>query len=475
MPSPAEILAALPEAERAVELAKLTPEARANLLYHWPFWARPEQILPEGDWHIWVLLAGRGFGKTRVGAETIRKLVCGETPLGKGRYERIALVAETAADARDVLVEGQSGLLACHSKDFRPVYKRSLRSVTWPNGAQATLYNAVEPDQLRGPQHDLAWCDELAKWRYAQETWDQLQFGMRLGTDPRQIVTTTPRPIQIIRELVAKEGKGVYVTRGKTSDNRTNLAPSFFKSIVKSYEGTRLGRQELSGEILDDAPGALWTRAMLDATRKKAGETLPDMERVVVAIDPAVAEVRASKGEGKPEHEGNAETGIVVAGLGVDGRGYVLADVSCRLGPMGWARRALAALDTFNGDRIVAEINQGGAMVEAVIRAERAGAPYKGVHASRGKVTRAEPIAALYEQGRVSHVGSFAELEDQMCIFTPFGIMGNSLKDRTDALVWALTELFPSMIAKANAGEYEGVFEDELSQHYRVGGGWMGA
>ncbi len=367
----------------------------------------------------------------------MRECVCGPTPLGGGAYKRVALVAETAADARDVIVEGPAGLLSIHPADFRPKFEHSKRRLTWPNGAVAMLYNATEPDQLRGPQHDAAWCDELAKWRYAQETWDMLQFGLRLGEHPRQVITTTPRPIPLIRDFIAREGQGVAVTRGSTCDNRANLAASFFKTIVKRYQGTRLGRQELDAEILDDIPGALWTRAMLDKARIPS-TALPQMQRIVIGVDPAA---KASAGGDR-----TSETGIVVAGLGEDGRGYVLDDLSCRLSPAGWARKIAAAFDNFSADAIVVEINQGGAMVETVLRAERAGLPLRQVRASRGKTVRAEPIAALYEQGRVSHAGAFAALEDQMVLFTPFGIEGDGAADRVDALVWAMADLFPRMV-----------------------------
>jgi predicted phage terminase large subunit-like protein len=347
-------------------------------------------------------------------------------------------VAETAADARDVMVEGPSGLLAVHPRAFRPKFVRSKRRLVWPNGAVATLYNATEPDQLRGPQHDAAWCDELAKWRYARETWDMLQFGMRLGAMPRQVITTTPRPIPIIRDLLGQEGQGVAITRGSTYDNRANLAPGFLKTIVKRYEGTRLGRQELNAELLDDVAGALWTRAILDRHRVGGGAPLPAMQRIVVGIDPAAkASVAGDR---------TSETGIVVAGLGEDGRGYILDDCSTRQSPAGWARRAVAAFDRHHADALVVEINQGGAMVEAVLRAERAGLPLRQVRASRGKSVRAEPIAALYEQGRVSHAGAFPALEDQMVQVTPFGIEGDGPADRVDALVWALSDLFPRMV-----------------------------
>lgn len=406
-------------------MAKLSTETRAALLFHWPFWARPNQLEPEGLWSIWMMLAGRGFGKTRAGAEWVRSAACGATPLAAGRHRRFAIIAETSADARDVLVEGESGILAVHPKDYRPIYEPSKRRLTWPNGAVGTLYNATEPDQLRGPQHDAAWCDELAKWQYVRETWDQLQFGMRLGEHPQQVITTTPRPLPLIKEIIAMPD--ARVTRGTTMDNAANLAPSFMQQILDRYAGTRLGRQELDAEILDDVPGALWTRAMLDGQRVAA---VPEMARVVIAVDP-------SGTDGKDDGD---DIGIIAAGRGVDGRGYVLADYTCKLSPDGWARRAITAYHTYQADRIVAERNFGGAMVQAVIRSADGSVPYKEVTASRGKAARAEPISALYEQGRVSHVGSLPELEDEMCLMTASGYMGERSPNRVDALVWALTE-----------------------------------
>ncbi len=434
----ASSLVSLTPQERKDFLASLTPGQLESLTYDWAFWARPEQLEPPGDWAIWLILAGRGSGKTRAGAEWVRACACGASPLTGGRYERIALVAETAADARDVMIEGPSGLLALHPREFRPKFEPSKRRLTWPNGAVATLYNATEPDQLRGPQHDAAWCDELAKWRYARETWDMLQFGLRLGENPRQVVTTTPRPIPLIRDLIARDGKSVTVTRGTTFDNRANLASNYLETITKQYAGTRLGRQELNAELLDEISGALWPRKLLEASRLAGDKRLPQMQRIVVGVDPAA---KASN-----ENDRTSETGLIVAGLGSDGRGYVLDDLSNRLSPRGWACKALAAFDKYEADALVVEINQGGAMVEAVLRAERANLSLRQVRASRGKVTRAEPIAALYEQGRVSHAGSFSALEDQMTQFTPFGIEGGGAADRVDALVWALSDLFPRMI-----------------------------
>lgn len=456
MKSIAESLASLSEADRVRVLQGINADA---LLYDWKFWARPNQIAPEGDWATWVIMAGRGFGKTRCGSEWVKSIVCGSTPLSKGKAQRIALVAETAADARDVMVEGESGLLSVHHKDFRPAYEPSKRRLTWPNGAIATLYNATEPDQLRGPQHDAAWLDELAKWRYAQETWDMLQFGMRLGDKPRQVITTTPRPIQLLRKILADPS--TVVTRGSTYENSGNLAKTFLDQIRKRYEGTRLGRQELNAEVLDDVPGSLWTRESLDRSRLDAKAKLPDMQRIVVAIDPA------GKAQENALSEGTAETGIVVAGLGVDGRGYVLEDQTCALSPNGWARRAVSCYDLFQADAIVVETNQGGDMVKQTIMSVRDSVPVIEVHASRGKVTRAEPIAALYEQGRVSHVGCHAALEDQMVLFTPMGIAGETTGDRVDALVWALTELFPSMITRVE-------YKDDPTPVAREGG-WMAA
>lgn len=325
------------------------------------------------------------------------------------------------------MVEGDSGILAVHPPDFRPLYEPSKRRITWPNGAVATLFNATEPDQLRGPQFDAAWCDELAKWAHAREAWDMLQFGLRLGVRPRQIITTTPRPIPILREIMA--APTTRVTRGATRDNQANLAPAFVKSITDRYAGTRLGRQELEAEILDDVPGALWTRAMLDAARVRI---VPEMQRVVVAVDPS--------GTRGPDDAGDS-IGIIVAGKGLDGCAYVLADRTCKLSPDGWGRRAVSAYHEYSADRIIAERNFGGAMVEHVIRTVDKSAAYKEVTASRGKVARAEPVAALYEQNKVKHAASVPDLEDQMCNFTSDEYLGDGSPDRVDALVWALTEL----------------------------------
>src|SRR6266403_4651730 len=310
--------------------------------------ARLSKAADGGFWRVWLLLAGRGFGKTRTGAEWIRHQV------NHHKRRRVALVAPTAADARDVMVEGESGILAISPEWDRPHYEPSKRRLTWPNGAIATTYSADEPERLRGPQHDAAWCDEIASWRYP-EAWDMLMFGLRLGPDPRVVVTTTPKPIKIIRELIADPT--TVITRGSTYDNRFNLPAAFLAQIVNKYEGTRLGRQELNAELLDDVPGALWTRALIEAARPPIGFVLPDLVRVVVAIDPAV-----NSGEDADE------TGIIVAGKDAQGRGYVLADLSGHYTPIEWARTAIAAYRSHGADRIVAEVNNGGEMVEATLR-----------------------------------------------------------------------------------------------------------
>lgn len=444
--SPADELAALPPDQQAEFIASLSTAEADALLHSWRgFLARPSQIAPDGDWSIWLMLAGRGFGKTRVGSEWIRENVCGSSPLAAGKYNRVALIAETAADGRDVMVEGESGLLAVHPKDYRPDYEPSKRRLTWPNGAVATVYNAVEPDQLRGPQHDLAWGDELAKWRYARDTYDQLQFGMRLGKYPRQLFTTTPRPIELVKELIirANRGEGVVITRGKTMDNAGNLAAPFLDQIKARYEGTRLGRQELDGEVLEDLPGALWTRTMLDQWREK--EAPPNMKRVAVAVDPS--------GSDGTSEEADA-IGITAGGVDLNtgnGIGYLTHDWTINASPQEWGRRAVQLYHQIDADLIVAEGNFGGAMVEHVIRSVDPNVPVKLVNASRGKHVRAEPIASLYEQGRIRHVGAFPELEDEMCMMTSTGYAGERSPNRADAAVWLFTELF-GLIVRRNSG-----------------------
>lgn len=402
--------------QKRAAIQSLPLEYAALLKHDWHILARDNQLPPEGDWSKWLMLMGRGAGKTRSGAEWVTGLA--------DEYPgcRIAVVARTAADARDVIVEGESGILAVAPPGFVPEYMPSKRRVVWPNGSIATLYSGEEPDQLRGPQHHFALCDELASWKYP-EAFDMLMFGLRLGEHPRVAITTTPKPVKLIKELIADPT--CAVVRGSTYENRANLAPSFFSQIVRKYEGTRLGRQELLAEILDDNPGALWTRDLIEKNRKTIN---PPFTRVVVGVDP-----EATSGETA------AETGIVVAGLATNGHAYVLDDNTIRGTPLEWGTAAVTAYHKHKADRVIPEINNGGEMIEYVIRTIDPTVAIRTVHASRSKQARAEPVAALYEQGRVHHLGVFAELEDQMCEWVPAD--GQPSPDRLDALVWALTDL----------------------------------
>lgn len=423
-------LQALPETERQKLLAKLGDEAAYAIRWDWEYWARPEQLLPDGDWSYWLILAGRGFGKTRTGAEVVR--------IWARSHKFINLIGATSDDAKDIMIEGESGLLSCCPKDERPYYKKHERKLEWPSGAVSLIFTADEPERMRGKQHEKLWGDELGAWRYP-EAWDQAKFGLRLGERPQAIVTTTPRPTKIMRELI--NDPNCHVTRGSTYDNRANLAENFFGEIIKKYEGTRLGRQELNAELLEDTPGALWTQKNIDQYRIPLGDQ-PPMRRIVVAVDPSLS-----------NDENADETGIIAAGLGEDGKGYVLADESGRFAPDEWAKRAVSLYHRLDADRIVAEKNQGGQMVENVLRSADRNVPITLVSASRGKVTRAEPISALYEQGRVGHVGRHDVLEDQMVAFTSDfdrKTQGYS-PDRVDALVWALTELFPRILKSTSS------------------------
>lgn len=413
----AEVLAGLTPEQLTELVGGLSPEQQREVLYDWRLWRRPKQSTPDGNWRTWLILAGRGFGKTRTGAEFVREQV------NNGTAKHIALVGATAADVRDVMIEGESGLLTVFPPHQRPQYEPSKRRVTFHNGAQASAYSADEPDRLRGPNHDLAWADELAAWRYS-EAWDQLTLGLRIGTHPRSVVTTTPRPVDVIRRLMRTDDGSVHLTRGSTYENVKNLAPAFVDEILKRYEGTTLGRQELHAEVLDDLEGALWQRSKLDELRVVKHV---EMKRIVVAVDPAVSNRAES-----------AETGIIVAGIGLDNQGYILDDLSMKGSPAEWAQAVVLAYHKYKADRIVLEANQGGDMVRHTIATVERNAPIKLVHASRGKRTRAEPVAALYEQGRVHHVGFYPQLEDQLCGWVPD--YGDS-PDRLDALVWALTEL----------------------------------
>ena len=410
----ASLLALQPPSTRANLLADLSEQEAAALEWDWRFWGRQNQFAPSGDWRTWLALAGRGFGKTEAGAQWIRERV-------KSGARSIALVAETQKDLEEVMV---ARLLKISPPDEMPSVRYRPVRIKWPNGAEALGYNGTEPNQLRGPEFDTAWLDELAKYRYARETWDMLQFTMRSGQDPRVFVTTTPKPISLLKELL--KDPTTVVTRGSTFDNAANLAPSFIQAIKDKYDGTRLGRQELYAELLDEAEGALWTRSMIEQARF-VGE-LPDMVRIVVAVDPAIT--------AKAESD---ETGIVVCGRGRDGLGYVFRDVSGRYSPGDWAKRVINLAQQLNADRIVAEGNQGGDMVRHTIQTQWPAAPVKIVHASRGKYARAEPVAALYEQNRVRHHGNLDMLEDQLVSWEP--LSGLESPDRLDAMVWGLTEL----------------------------------
>ena len=421
-------LLSLPEEERATLIASLNPQEAERLLYDWQgLWARPDQVPPDWSWFVWLILAGRGWGKTRTGAECVRWWA--------KSYAYINLIGATVDDARDIMIQGESGILAICPADERPRYMKSDRLLIWPSGARSLIFTADEPERLRGKQHEKLYCDEIASWRYGDEAWSQAMMGLRLGDNPQVVVTTTPRPIKLVRELIAD--KRNHVTRGTTYDNKANLAPGFFQYVIKRYEGTRLGRQELNAEILADVPGALWKRSLIEQTRVSV---YPTLLRIVVAVDPAAS-----------SNEESDETGIVVASLGVDGHGYVLEDRTLQGTPAEWARAAVSAYRSYQADRIVGEVNNGGEMVGFTILTIDSTVAYKAVHASRGKATRAEPVSALYERGFIHHVGAFPQLEDQMCTWLP----GEKSPDRMDALVWALTELF------LEAGDDETVVHDD--------------
>ena len=422
-------LALRPESERTAILNEYSDEQIHALLYDWSFWARPNQLAPEGDWFGWLLLAGRGFGKTRTATEW----ACQWAKDNPGQH--LALIGETKADVRDVLVEkGESSILEVSPPWFMPVHEPSKRRVTWPNGAYATLYSGDEPDQLRGPQHSAAVVDELAKYRYPQETWDNLEFGLRGGARPQVVVATTPRPILIIKALL--RDPGFVFTRGSTYENLHNLADTFIKRVVNRYEGTRLGRQELHAEMLEDDPRALWNRDRIEGLRVVQA---PLLVRVVVGVDPP---------------GGSTECGIVAAGLGVDGDAYVLEDRSLQASPHTWASEAVTTYHGNRADRVLGESNFGGDMVQSIISTVDPLVAYKPVHASRGKAIRAEPVAGLYEQGRVHHVGQLSGLEDEMCTWVP-GVTKAS-PNRIDALVWALTELMLDDTPEAGAWRPKG-------------------
>ncbi|HEV7410934.1 MAG TPA: terminase family protein [Bradyrhizobium sp.] len=398
---------------------------------HWEIFAHkhqtPPALAPNGNpWHTWLMIGGRGAGKTRAGAEWVRAQALGLPPFATEKAARIALVGETEHDVREVMIEGVSGLLAVHGWHERPVWLPSRKRLEWKDGQVAQAFSAEDPESLRGPQFSCAWSDEMAKWRYAEDAFDMLQFGLRLGAQPRQLITTTPRPTALLKRLI--EDPTSVVTRATTRANANNLAPTFLRTVMGRYAGTRIGRQELEGEIVEDRPDALWSRALLESLRVSEA---PPLQRIVVAVDPP-----ASSG-GRA-----AACGIVAAGITDGGICYVIADDSVSgLTPNGWAMKAIALWHRLRADALVAEVNQGGEMVRTVINGIDFSVPVTSVHATRGKWVRAEPVAALYEQGRVKHAGVFAALEDEMCDFGISGLSGGKSPDRVDALVWAIASL----------------------------------
>jgi phage terminase large subunit-like protein len=409
--------------------------------YDWESIGRPEQQLPRGeDWLYWLILTGRGWGKTRTLSETVRQWI-------KDGYNYVNIVGANADDVRTIVVEGPAGVLASCPPSERPEYFRRNYELRWPNGAISLLFSAEEPDRLRGKQHMKLAADELASWR-DPDAWDQAVLGLRLGQKPQAVIATTPRPTKIIKSLVADPR--THLTTGKTYDNIANLAPAFVHRVIQRFENTRQGRQELHAEILEDVPNALFTRAMIDKAREPV--PVPDFARIVVGVDPSGARSADDK---------NADLiGIVVATRGVDGRAYICADRSLRASPAVWSRRAVDAYHEFKADRIVAETNFGAGMVQHVIRTADASVGFKEVSASRSKVRRAEPIAALYEQGKVSHLCQCDELEDELCSLTADGYAGGSSPDRADAAIWALSDL----MLEATGGEQWVSFYGELAK-----------
>lgn len=401
------------------------------LPYMFEFWAHPHQLPPQGAWRTWVAMGGRGAGKTRAGAEWVRARVEGAGPMDAGVSRRVALVGETVEQVREVMIFGESGIMACSPPDRRPTWIATRKMLVWPNGAVAHVFSAHDPEVLRGPQFDLVWADELAKWKRAQEVWDNIQLCLRLGDDPRVCVTTTPRSVDVLKALLAQES--TVVTAAPTDANRAYLSSGFLAEVQRLYAGTRQGRQELDGELLDEIDGTLWPKGVIEAA---SVAKVPEMTRIVVAVDPPA--------KGKKTSD---ECGIVVVGVHAEGpveswRAYVLEDASISAAsPTDWAKRAVAAYERHGAERIVAETNQGGDMVEAVLRQVAPLVPYRAVHAVVGKGRRAEPVAALYEQGRVKHLRGLGVLENQMGQMTLHGFEGKGSPDRVDALVWGLTEV----------------------------------
>ena len=424
-------LASAPAAIQVEFLEGLTEAEILALPYLFDFWALPHQLAPEGDWRTWVLMGGRGAGKTRAGAEWVRSMVEGDRPRDPGRSKRVALVGETIDQAREVMVFGESGILACSPPDRRPDWIAGRKMLVWPNGAVAQVFSAHEPETLRGPQFDLVWADELAKWKRGAETWDMIQFCLRLGNDPRACVTTTPRNARSLTDLL--DQPTTARTHAPTYANRANLPDAFLDEVRRRYAGTRQGAQELDGMLLSDADGTLWPGHLIAACQT---DDLPQFDRILVAVDPSVS---AGKG--------SDECGIIVAGAVTQGppenwRAWVLEDATVTsASPVKWAKAAVAAMERHNADRLVAEVNQGGDLVQTVLRQVAPTVPFRALHASRGKVVRAEPVAAIYEQGRVHHVRGLSQLEEQMSQMTTRGFDWSGSPDRVDALAWAIHEL----------------------------------
>lgn len=439
--SAAAWIASEPREIQQAFLESLSEEALRGLPWLFEFWALPHQLPPKEDWRSWVILGGRGAGKTRAGAEWVRSMVEGPLPKSPGKAKSIGLIGETIDQAREVMVFGESGLLACSPPDRRPKWHAGRRLLEWPNGAKATVLSGHDPEGLRGYQFDAVWVDELAKWKRAKDSWQMLMLGLRLGDDPRACVTTTPRSTPMLRALL--ERPSTAMTHAPTYANAANLARGFLEEVHEAFKGTRLGRQELDGALLDDVEGALWSSELIEATRVDAA---PELDRIVVAVDPPVT--------GKAESD---ECGIVVAGVVAKGETsdwqvYVLEDASVSAAsPMQWAEAAVAAFERHNADRLVAEVNQGGDLVQSVINQIDPTISYTAVRATRGKAARAEPVAALYEQKRVHHLPFMDLLEDQMAQMTTTGFEGQGSPDRVDALVWALTELVVDRSKKKSA------------------------
>lgn len=416
--SMAELLAELPDSDKRAMLAGLTAKQLEDLQWDWKFWGRPKQQLPVGNWFTWLILAGRGFGKTRTGAETVLQWA-------REKNMHIALVGRTVADIRDVMLFGESGIITCAPPHEKPTYIASKRLVLFPNAVKCYLYTDEDPEQLRGPQHYKAWVDELCKFTRARDTWDNLELGLRLGVLPQVIVTTTPKPGKVLKDIM--KDKKTVVTTGSSYENKANLSETFIDRIIARYEGTRVGEQELHAKVLEDVSGALWNRELIAADRLMEFPSYVTIVRTVVAIDPSVSSSTEAD-----------ECGIIIACLGSDQRGYILGDYSLRANPDEWMERAIEAFDNFMCDRMVGEVNQGGDLIEILLRTKRPNLAYKKVRASQGKKTRAEPVSALYEQGKISHVGVHDALETEMTEWVPGE--GDS-PNRIDALVWAITEL----------------------------------